>query len=74
MENVLKRVEKLEKAHLHSKTERVIFKRELMNPRVPEWAAEAYDSYKKAGFDYDERGHSMDFYRIITLLHNQKLL
>lgn len=74
LENILKRIKKLENAHLHSKAERIIFKRELMNPRVPEWAEEAYEKYKAAGYDYDERGQSMDFYRTITLLHQRNLL
>lgn len=56
------------------KLENVIIKKEVINPHVPIWAQEAYESYKNAGFNYDERGHSNDFYRIITLLHQNKLL
>ncbi|KAA0766436.1 hypothetical protein [Bacillus sp. SH5-2] len=74
LESILKRIKRLENVYLHSKAERMIFKRELMNPKVPEWAKDAYDAYKAAGYDFDERGQSMDFYRIITLLHQKKML
>ncbi|AXI29488.1 hypothetical protein CIB87_10875 [Priestia megaterium] len=74
IERIVNRIKKLENAHLQSKAERMIFKKELMNPNVPEWAKDAYAAYKSAGYNFEERGHSMDFYRIITLLHQKKIL
>ena len=65
---------KLENTITDIKLENAIIKKNLINPEVPKWAEEAFSEYKKAGFNFDSRGHSMDFYRIITLLHLKKLL
>lgn len=67
-------IEQLRTGYKEIKMENLILKREIKNPTVPIWAKEALQSYKDAGYNIDERGHSMDFYRIITLLHQKKLL
>jgi len=72
--DILERINRLESAQMENRLTTMLMKNSLINPKVPEWAKEAYNAYKAAGYNCDDFGHSMDFYRIITLLYDKKLL
>lgn len=64
----------IENIEMKNRMQNIIIKKALLNPDPPEWAIDAFKAYKDAGYNHDERGHSMDFYRIITLLYHKNLL